>query len=153
VLFCLAGAAVDQSRKAAGGGRFGPIARERRAAILARARCTAEEPQGRRRARGPRFGDATSRGATCDGGRDCPRPRCARPRSFARVARAQAGKELSRFPFKGLRGPLDARERAGVSRALRRLIAWQRNLQSWPSPGSAPDATPFVSLYVGGRLA
>jgi hypothetical protein len=39
---------------------------------------------------------------------------------------------------------------------VRALLAWQRSLARWPaagaSPGAAPDATPFVSLYARGTL-
>jgi hypothetical protein len=32
------------------------------------------------------------------------------------------------------------------------LLAWQKNLAAWPVLDGAPNATPFVSLYAGGRL-
>ncbi|HEY1956069.1 MAG TPA: AMMECR1 domain-containing protein [Polyangiaceae bacterium] len=43
-------------------------------------------------------------------------------------------------------------ERASLERALRRLLAWQRTLRGFPPLARAPDATPYVSLYVRGRL-
>src|SRR5262249_22999764 len=32
------------------------------------------------------------------------------------------------------------------------LLSWQRTLRRWPRAGSAPDATPFVSIYANGVL-
>lgn len=32
------------------------------------------------------------------------------------------------------------------------LLRWQRTLDRWPRAPGAPEATPFVSLYAGGRL-
>jgi AMMECR1 domain-containing protein len=56
------------------------------------------------------------------------------------------------FPWKALRRPLRDAERAGIVRAVGRLLRFQRTLTRWPSVSSAPDATPFVSLYANGRL-
>lgn len=56
------------------------------------------------------------------------------------------------FPWKALRRPLDETQRAGVARAVRGLLRFQRTLTRWPGPSSAPDATPFVALYANGRL-
>lgn len=44
------------------------------------------------------------------------------------------------------------RERATLARALRGMLAWQRTLRAWPRITSAPDATPYVSLYSEGKL-
>jgi len=57
-----------------------------------------------------------------------------------------------RFPLRALRRALTTRERAAVRAYARGLLRWQATLQSWPRGAQAPDATPFVSLYVGGSL-
>jgi AMMECR1 domain-containing protein len=49
------------------------------------------------------------------------------------------------------RGWTDA-ERRAVERTVGELLRFQRTLRGWKNPGRAPDATPFVSLYAGGRL-
>ncbi len=35
---------------------------------------------------------------------------------------------------------------------LRALLRWHASLDRWPRPPRAPDATPFVTLYAGGRI-
>jgi hypothetical protein len=59
---------------------------------------------------------------------------------------------VTAFPWHALREPLSTRERERLTRQLRGLVAWQRSLRAWPRPGAAPDAQPFVSLYVDGAL-
>lgn len=56
------------------------------------------------------------------------------------------------FPWKALARPLTRDARARVAAQTQALLAWQRRLVRWPRVGSAPDATPFVTLYAGGRL-
>ena len=56
------------------------------------------------------------------------------------------------FPWKALARPLTRDARARVAARTHALLAWQRRLDRWPRVGSAPDATPFVTLYAGGRL-
>lgn len=59
---------------------------------------------------------------------------------------------MSRLPWRRLRAPLGQAERRSVERLVRGLLAWQADLRRWPRLGDAPNATPFVSLYAGGRL-
>ena len=48
---------------------------------------------------------------------------------------------------------MDARTRAALQSALKSLCTWQQRLRGWPAlTATLPDATPFVSLYAGGRL-
>lgn len=47
---------------------------------------------------------------------------------------------------------LGARERSELARYLAALVRWSATLTRWPPPPRAPDAIPFVSLYVRGRL-
>jgi AMMECR1 domain-containing protein len=56
------------------------------------------------------------------------------------------------FPWKDLRRPLRDAERADVVRAVGSMLRFQRTLARWAPISSAPDATPFVSLYANGRL-
>ena len=57
------------------------------------------------------------------------------------------------LPFRPLERPLDPPVRARIERVLRALIAWQVDLERWPSlEAELPDATPIVSLYADGRL-
>ncbi len=56
------------------------------------------------------------------------------------------------FPLAPLRAALSETERAALRAALRGLLLWQRDLQAWPAPFQAPDATPIVSLYAKGGL-
>jgi hypothetical protein len=60
-----------------------------------------------------------------------------------------AASTLSR---RALGRPLTASERRGLRRDVARLLAWQRDLGSWPLVAHAPDGIPFVSLYARGRL-
>jgi AMMECR1 domain-containing protein len=59
---------------------------------------------------------------------------------------------VSRFPFRLLARPLAPADRARLAGELERLLAWRRTLRGWPRVRFAPDATPFVALYAGGRL-
>jgi len=59
---------------------------------------------------------------------------------------------MTEFPLTPLAAPLSPAERAELARALQQLLVWQRDLQKWPGPFSAPDATPIVSLYANGEL-
>jgi AMMECR1 domain-containing protein len=56
------------------------------------------------------------------------------------------------FAWKSLRRGLTSEERRGVIIGVRSMLRFQRTLRDWRAPRLAPDATPFVSLYVGGRL-
>ena len=58
------------------------------------------------------------------------------------------------FPFAVLRAPLSAAERRAIDLRLRGLLSWQKSLARWPAPRGRGivDATPFVSVYVDGRL-
>lgn len=48
---------------------------------------------------------------------------------------------------------MTASARRSVETVTRSLLTWQSTLRDWPSLRVAvPDATPFVSLYAGGRL-
>jgi AMMECR1 domain-containing protein len=63
----------------------------------------------------------------------------------------------ARPPWRSLRAPLAEAERRAVVRYTARLLRWARTLRRWPAANGAeaaalPDATPFVSLYAGGRL-
>lgn len=57
------------------------------------------------------------------------------------------------FPWKALKHSMGQSSRANVASVSRLLLAWQRRLERWPRVPSVPDATPFVTLYAGGRLA
>jgi len=59
---------------------------------------------------------------------------------------------ISALPLSPLGSPLFDTERASLQSTLRQLLHWQRDLQNWPMPGHAPDATPVVSLYAQGAL-
>jgi hypothetical protein len=57
-------------------------------------------------------------------------------------------------PWEALRGPLRPAQRAAIAGTVARLLRWDRTLADWPqTTRDLPGATPFVSLYVGGRLA
>jgi AMMECR1 domain-containing protein len=56
------------------------------------------------------------------------------------------------LPWTALARPLGAAARARVAADLRALVRWQETLRGWPRLRAAVDATPFVSLYAGGRL-
>jgi AMMECR1 domain-containing protein len=56
------------------------------------------------------------------------------------------------FPFRPLARPLGAAQRAAVAASLRALLRFQIALDGFPPPAALPRATPFVSLYAGGRL-
>jgi AMMECR1 domain-containing protein len=56
------------------------------------------------------------------------------------------------FPLSPLVSPLPETERSALHGSLRELLTWQRSLKNWPTPPSAPDATPIVSLYAHGGL-
>lgn len=56
------------------------------------------------------------------------------------------------FPWKTLRRSLRADERSRVASAVRAMLRFQRSLEAWKCPKNTPDATPFVSLYVDGKL-
>lgn len=56
-------------------------------------------------------------------------------------------------PWSPLRAALRPSQRAAVGELIAALLRWQRGLRGWPPPmRGLPDATPFVSLYAGGRL-
>jgi AMMECR1 domain-containing protein len=59
---------------------------------------------------------------------------------------------LKSFPWRPLRRGLTDEVKRRSARQLRALVRWQRQLRTWPRLGPAPDADPFVSLYVGGSL-
>jgi AMMECR1 domain-containing protein len=66
---------------------------------------------------------------------------------------ARATPRLKRaLPWTLLPGALRPAIRRSLAAQLRALASWQRTLRRWPHPSAAPDATPFVSLYSGGRL-
>jgi AMMECR1 domain-containing protein len=48
--------------------------------------------------------------------------------------------------------PLTGSQRSATEAYVRKLLDWQRTFGRWPAPVSAPDATPFVTLYAGGVL-
>ena len=57
------------------------------------------------------------------------------------------------FPARLLGRGITRRERSLIETRVRALLRWQRSLGPWPgSSAGAPDATPFVSVYAGGRL-
>jgi len=56
------------------------------------------------------------------------------------------------FPLSPLPSALPEAERASLHATLRELLQWQRDLKKWPTPPSAPDSTPIVSLYGQGGL-
>jgi AMMECR1 domain-containing protein len=51
-----------------------------------------------------------------------------------------------------LPSPLSARARSSLARQLVALLRWQHDLARFPRVTTAPDAMPFVSLYVRGQL-
>jgi AMMECR1 domain-containing protein len=56
------------------------------------------------------------------------------------------------FAWKTLPRGLTTADRRGLAAGLGALLRFQRTLGGWRTPQRAPDATPFVSLYAGGRL-
>jgi AMMECR1 domain-containing protein len=56
------------------------------------------------------------------------------------------------FPYTTLETPLRDTEREAVAAGVRELLRFQRTLSRWAPVRSAPDATPFVSLYAEGSL-
>ena len=56
------------------------------------------------------------------------------------------------LPWRACSRPLDDRARAAVAASVAKLLGWQRTLGRWPRAPGVPEATPFVSLYAGGRL-
>src|SRR5690349_659776 len=75
----------------------------------------------------------------------------ARPETRA-LSRRSAHSPFPPFPWKTLRRGLREDERTGVITAVRGLLRFQRTLERFPRVRSAPDATPFVSLYAEGSL-
>ena len=61
-------------------------------------------------------------------------------------------RKLTPLPCLPLTGALSSSQRDEVRRYARALLHWQRTLRRWPSLASAPDATPFVSIYANGVL-
>jgi AMMECR1 domain-containing protein len=61
-------------------------------------------------------------------------------------------RKLRPLPCLPLTGALTSSQRDEVRRYARALLHWQRTLRRWPSLASAPDATPFVSIYANGVL-
>ena len=59
---------------------------------------------------------------------------------------------MTDFPWRSLPRPLATRDKHRLGEQLRAMVSWQRGLRGWPAPGAAPDAQPFVSLYVAGDL-
>src|SRR5262249_8612411 len=59
---------------------------------------------------------------------------------------------FARFPWRALRRPLRGSERREFARSLCELLRFQRSLGGLTPPRTAPDATPFVSLYADGVL-
>jgi AMMECR1 domain-containing protein len=57
-----------------------------------------------------------------------------------------------KIAWRALAAPLGSPERRRVRAATERLVAWQRDLSQWSVPRGVPDATPFVTLYVGGSV-
>jgi AMMECR1 domain-containing protein len=57
-----------------------------------------------------------------------------------------------RFPLPVLGRPLRSAERLRIDRATRALLRWQATLTSWPRERVRLRATPFVSIYLDGRL-
>ncbi len=70
------------------------------------------------------------------------------------MARSTARRRLkaTAFPYRALARPLGTRARNSAARYLGALLRFQQSLDRWPKPPAAPDATPFVSLYVRGGL-
>jgi AMMECR1 domain-containing protein len=74
------------------------------------------------------------------------------------VAATAARPVNPRAPWRPLAARLTEGERDRVFAACRRLLAFARTLERWPSlsalerHGRLPDATAFVSLYSGGKL-
>jgi AMMECR1 domain-containing protein len=56
------------------------------------------------------------------------------------------------FPYATLRRPLRDSDCAALASGLRALLRFQLTLDRWVPVRSAPDATPFVSLYAEGSL-
>lgn len=54
------------------------------------------------------------------------------------------------LPFSPLSSPLPEADRVSLHATLRELLQWQRDLKKWPTPPSAPDSMPIVSLYSQG---
>jgi AMMECR1 domain-containing protein len=48
--------------------------------------------------------------------------------------------------------PLARAQRTALREQVLKLLAWQRHLRLWPRAPSAPDATPFVTVYARGTL-
>jgi AMMECR1 domain-containing protein len=60
---------------------------------------------------------------------------------------------MNAFPWHALSKPITAHDRERLSTWLRAMLQWQRTLGAWPRPPrTAPDATPFVTLYEHGRV-
>ena len=57
-----------------------------------------------------------------------------------------------RFPLSPLASLLSETERESLHGTLGELLLWQRDMRTWPTLPSAPDATPIVSLYAQGAL-
>jgi AMMECR1 domain-containing protein len=74
-------------------------------------------------------------------------------RAACTMAAIPTSRRVRGFPWRLLGRRLVPRERVALSRYLAALLAWQRTMARWPPwPSVAPDATPFVSIYVDGRV-
>jgi len=67
------------------------------------------------------------------------------------MAGTKTGK-LTPLPCLPLKGALPSAQREEVRSHAVALLRWQRTLGRWPTAASAPDATPFVSIYANGIL-
>jgi AMMECR1 domain-containing protein len=69
------------------------------------------------------------------------------------MAGTKARQVTGGFPWQTLPRPLGAAAAGRLATSVRALLAWQRQLDRWPRALAGAPATPFVSLYAGGRLS